>query len=560
MKRAAFSVILFLFIALGDVPLFSQPENEDSYRQYNEYRESLLDLQREVARVTLEVKQNPNSQAVYEHILRIVEQTGILVGKAELASQNAFEGFQGNLKGRLEILLEFGFSENQRAELLNLGYTEEDLKELMRALAYYNDDYYHAANGFTEEERAWLHSLGLTDSDIAKMQASIKDSYEEIHRMKEEIKKQQSDLLYVQLSMSAAALRCLMDAQIKAEKNAGDPKGLETAEEKLLKAIQGVSTDQSSLERVKACAKQVYKAAEQRIRKGETQYSLDFLIGLQVHCGALTALYGDPEFGIHGITMYETVLSDCIASPERSLSLISPGEQSSPAKVTPLPEFQGDIEETDEENNTGSLILIVKPRGDKWIRIGKAVAQQLLEDTAIEILKHILMKIVESLVTVISYTFAIGGAIISLVLNASPVGGSWVDCVVNCMTIDPSGVFFKIFETKETELTIERKTSDAGLEFCEREGFRAAYDDPIQIVYTIMGALKVYRSPNGHYFYYGKNNTETWVVEVEIWGPNSTGRVVEAFRVSCSYDCNGAACPIYESWVWNDNFTLIWKR
>ncbi|MGC1123239.1 MAG: hypothetical protein WBA22_19310 [Candidatus Methanofastidiosia archaeon] len=154
--------------------------------------------------------------------------------------------------------------------------------------------------------------------------------------MKEEIKKQQSDLLYVQLSMSAAALRCLMDAQVKAEKSAGDPKSLETAEEKLLKAIQEVSTDQSSLERVKACAKQVYKAAEQRIRKGETQYSLDFLIGLQVHCGALTALYGDPEFGIRGITMYEAVLSDCIASPERPLPLTSPGEQSSPAKVTPL--------------------------------------------------------------------------------------------------------------------------------------------------------------------------------------------------------------------------------
>ncbi|MBU6998690.1 MAG: hypothetical protein HXS42_13615 [Theionarchaea archaeon] len=557
MKKTAFSVILFLFVALGDVPLFSQPENEDLYRQYNEYRESLLDLQEEAATVTLEVKQNPNSQVVYNHLLRIVEKTGILIGKAELASQNAFEGFQGSLKGRLEILLEFGFSENQRADLLALGYTEEDLTELMRALAYYNDDYYHAANGFTEEERAWLHSLGLTDSDMAKIQASMKDTYEEIHRMREEIKKQQSDLLYIQLSLSAAALRCLMDTKVEAEKKAGDPRSLEPAEEKLLKAIQEVSTDQSSLERVKACAKQVYKAAEQRIRTGETQYSLDFLIGLQVHCGALTALYGDPEFGTHEIAVYEAVLSDCITS-ERSLPLISPGEQSSAAKVTPLPEFQGDIEETDEENNTGALVLIVKPRGDRWIRIGKAISLEVLGHAALEVLKRILMWIVESLVTVISYTFAIVGVIISLILNASPVGGSWVDCVVDCMTTDPSGTFAKIFETEETELTIEGKTKSGTP--CERSGFYQVYTDPIQIVYTIMGVLRVYRSPNGHYFYYGEDYTNAWVVEVEVWGAYSTGRVVEAFRVDCSYECNKTDCPIYEKWVLYDNFTLIWER
>ncbi|MBU7022212.1 MAG: hypothetical protein HXS41_14250, partial [Theionarchaea archaeon] len=183
---------------------------------------------------------------------------------------------------------------------------------------------------------------------------------------------------------------------------------------------------------------------------------------------------------------------------------------------------------------------------------------EVLGHAALEVLKRILMWIVESLVTVISYTFAVVGVIISLILNASPVGGSWVDCVVDCMTTDPSGTFAKIFETEETELTIEGKTKSGTP--CERSGFYQVYTDPIQIVYTIMGVLRVYRSPNGHYFYYGEDYTNAWVVEVEVWGAYSTGRVVEAFRVDCSYECNKTDCPIYEKWVLYDNFTLIWER
>ncbi|MBU7000973.1 MAG: hypothetical protein HXS51_09435, partial [Theionarchaea archaeon] len=48
----------------------------------------------------------------------------------------------------------------------------------------------------------------------------------------------------------------------------------------------------------------------------------------------------------------------------------------------------------------------MKPRGDRWIRIGKAISLEVLGHAALEVLKRILMWIVESLVTVISYTFA----------------------------------------------------------------------------------------------------------------------------------------------------------
>jgi hypothetical protein len=133
----------------------------------------------------------------------------------------------------------------------------------------------------------------------------------------------------------------------------------------------------------------------------------------------------------------------------------------------------------------------------------------------------------------------------------------WVSMQKWCVG-SPDAYVTALFETDETELTIEHKAKY--LTGCEQSGYVEVYNDPIQIVYTIMGVLRVYRSPNGHYFYYGGSYTEGWVIEVEIWGPYNTGRVVEAFKVSCSYECNGIACPIYENWVCNDNFALIWRR
>ncbi len=140
-------------------------------------------------------------------------------------------------------------------------------------------------------------------------------------------------------------------------------------------------------------------------------------------------------------------------------------------------------------------------------------------------------------------------------MTAPPVGASWVDCVVDCMTTDPSGIFAKISEDENTVKTIELGTQVG--EICERSGYNAVYKDPGQIVYTIMLAVKVYKSPYNHYFYYMRDMSGAWVVEVE--GQYGCGRVVTAYRVDCDYECHNIPCTILEKWVLCDNFTLVWS-
>ena len=161
-----------------------------------------------------------------------------------------------------------------------------------------------------------------------------------------------------------------------------------------------------------------------------------------------------------------------------------------------------------------------------------------------------------------SLTVKVGGVIFTLIITAPPVGGSWVECVVDCMTQDPSGIFMEIFEDKETVETIEAGVIDRDLEWCHRMGYREVLDDPMQIVYTIMFTLEVYRSPDNHYFYYMENNTDAWVVEVEILEHAGCGRVVRAFKVNCSYyECDNVYYySIRKKWVSCDNFTLVWSR
>jgi hypothetical protein len=123
------------------------------------------------------------------------------------------------------------------------------------------------------------------------------------------------------------------------------------------------------------------------------------------------------------------------------------------------------------------------------------------------------------------------------------------------MTEDPSGIFAEIYEDKNTVATIEEGTQ-AGKQ-CERFGYRAVYTDPIQIVYTIMHAIKVYKSPDNHYYYYRKDNKDEWVVEVDVLEHTCCGRVVAAYRVDCDYECGDTIC---EKWELCDNFTLVWER
>ena len=152
--------------------------------------------------------------------------------------------------------------------------------------------------------------------------------------------------------------------------------------------------------------------------------------------------------------------------------------------------------------------------------------------------------------------------IYTLITTAPPAGGSWVECVVNCMTEDPSGIFAEIYEDKDTVATIEAGANNGTIDDCERFGYYMVYTDPMQIVYTIMGAVEVYKSPSNHYFYYMVNNLGKWVVEVEFVEHECCGRVVRAYKVDCEpYQCSGYSnLAICEKWVLCDNFILVWSR
>ena len=153
-----------------------------------------------------------------------------------------------------------------------------------------------------------------------------------------------------------------------------------------------------------------------------------------------------------------------------------------------------------------------------------------------------------------------GGVIFTLIMTAPPLGGSWVECVVNCMTEDPSGIFVQIFEDKNTVATIEEGTQTG--KQCERDGYRAVYTDPMQIVYTIMYAIKVYKSPDNHYFYYMTDYSSAWVVEVEVLGHECCGRVVRAYKIDCdTFKCGDISYDsLLEKWEFCDSFTLVWMR
>jgi hypothetical protein len=424
------------------------------------------------------------------------------------------------------------------------------------SLAYYNDYYHHASRGFTPKQVQWFHSIGLTDAQISEVQTAIKNHYTQIHTLKEEIKNHQTELLHTQILLSISALEILLDQENKSHNRSNR---LEKAEIKLFEAIQTISEDQSSLEHVKAFAKQVYMAAEQNIQRGEDQYMVDFFIGLQIHCGAITALNGDFQFGLKEIKSYESVLSQCIWGEKISSSVQDEHAGESKLDTIPVPDYEGEIEESDEDNNVGYITVIVKTWGSSLSDIVHVIANILVPEIAEEVLWWFLKEVFKITATVVKKVLSIAIYIVVAILTAPPVGGSWVDCVVPCMTEDPSGIFAEILEDEDTVANIEAGIFDESLKDCERNGYNAVYGDPIQIVYTIMHAIKVYKSPNNHYFYYRENLSGAWVVEVEILQHERCGRVVRAYKVDCTYMCNGFDCSIYDSWILNDNFILIWS-
>ncbi len=552
-KGVGVSVALILVLMMCDIPVVSE---ENPHQMYREYRDSLFDLQQEVARLHLELRQK-NLHAVYQHFLHTIERTATLIGEAEPASHDVIEGMHFSVQGQLELLLTSGpLTQNN---LSNLGYTEEDIADLTDSLARYNDYYHHMTVGFTPQERERFHELGLTDDDIAQLHVGITDYYTDIRTYEEVVKQSQRELLYIQIWLSLAALKILLENQDRA-KGTSD---LMNAEEKLLETILNSSNDQKSLQKVKSYSKQVYKAAEHQIRKEKKGYFIDFFIGLQIHCGAVTALHGDPEMGWAEVRSYTRALIECMTPERPTLSAVSEQEQPSrnisPANFAGQEEDSGNIEESNEDNNRGWITVLVKASDTTDIEFMQIVYYFIrdvlmpwVQQKLIDFVKHCITTGVE----IASFTINVAGTILLLIITAPGVGGEWV----HSFWYDPSGTFDEIVIDQDAKDRILRQSKNTNLRECERRGYDELYDHPDHIVDAVMCAARLYQCPNDHYFFYEEKVLgDQWVVEVEDMG-YGLGRVVEAYKVLCDYTCNDIPCRIFEKWELYDNYTLVWSR
>jgi len=459
--------------------------------------------------------QEKNPQAVYQHILQITEKTAQLMGEAERASQNMHDAVQISVQDYLEILLRLGFSEKQKENLADLGYTEDDLHELRTWLLYYNDYYHHTATGFTPKEIEWFYSMGLTDDDITQLQNRMQEHYTKLHTASQMVKQHQKELLYIQVSLSIAALQQLSALETDKSKNKDkDSKSLLDDGKKLLQAIGNVSENQSSLEQVKAYSKQVYKAAEHLVRKGEEQYYVDFFVGLQIHCGAVTALNGDLEFGLREIHSYKYVVSECVASPERPAP--SPVREKSVFVGTTSfkTDFVGQVEELDETNNLGVVHVFVKASDTNlWQSLALLIG---LVSTNFGEVQFSLSAVVEFLtagITVVTIAVGVIGSILLLVVTAPTVGYEWPPAVPGW--IEGKQVIIIVEGSYGQGHIAEQAESDENP--CIRSSHQAILDDKYMTQDIVKYALKLfYNEGTGQYIYYYVDDAgKEWAVFIK---------------------------------------------
>jgi hypothetical protein len=178
---------------------------------YREYREDLYSLQKDLTLLYMELQQGKNTQAVYQHALQVIETTALQIGKAQNASQDIHDALQVSLQDHLEIILLMGLSDNRKESLTDLGYTDEDIAEIIEWLATFNDFHNYAVTGFPPEERERFYQAGFTDDQISEIQDILVDHYSTLHTASQVVKEQQTELLDIQTTLSIAALKLLLE-------------------------------------------------------------------------------------------------------------------------------------------------------------------------------------------------------------------------------------------------------------------------------------------------------------------------------------------------------------
>ncbi|MBU7039066.1 MAG: hypothetical protein HXS52_14150 [Theionarchaea archaeon] len=543
MKAAALSLTLILILAFCNNPALPGDCEDTDFPVYREYREDLYSLQKDVTLLYMELQQGKNTQAVYQHTLQAIETTALQIGKAQNASQDIHDALQVSLQNHLEIILLMGLSDSRKESLTDLGYTDEDIAEIIEWLATFNDFHNYAVRGFAPEERDRLYQAGFTDDQISELQDILVGHYSTLHTASQVVKEQQTELLDIQTTLSIAALKLLLEETPGKGKKKDDGPRLQNAEEKLVEAIQAMSESQPSLEHVKAFSKEVYKAAEQELRKGEAEYMADFFIGLQIHCGALTALNGDTALGISEIEVYTDALRECSLSDIRSYSALQvPEESASAYTASPLGDFVGDVEELDETNNLGVALVFVKKPDlsfmELLVMLPMFVYTELGEigwTLTLPDILAILYAILDACVTVLSIAVGVVGAVFLLVVTAPSVGYEWPPAVPGW--IDGKQVVI-VVEGSYGQAHIPQRAQST--KECVASSHQAILDDKHMIQEIIERASKLfYNAKTGRYIYYYVDDAgKEWAVFIEKYYKGFY-QLISAYRVDCPppYKC-----------------------
>jgi hypothetical protein len=536
-KGIALGIIVALFFMMCDIPVLS--ESEDSFTVYREYRDSLHDLQRDTTQIYLELHEGKNLQAVYEHIIQTVEKTSVSLGKAHRASQDIHDRLQISLQDHLEIILVLGLSENQKENLSTLGYTDDDVDELLDFFLHYNDYYHHVETGFTPEEMERFRSVGLTDDQVSEVHDILDDHYNEWSTAQKVVKEHQIELMHAQVSLSVAALQTLLESPDTKDKDKSENR-ITNAEENLLNALSNLSGDQSSLERVKAFSKHVYKAAQQEIKKGNTQYMVDFFIGLQIHCGAVTALHGDIQLGLKEISMYEDLLVECVENKELLQSIPleeSPIKESSEQSI-PLTDFVGQIEEYDETNNLAVTYVLVKAPDTTLLQFLILLSSFVFTEFGQAGWSITLPQLMDILGTITTFTISavvtkiaiVAGAFLLLIVTAPSVGLEWPPAIPGWIEGDQIII---VVEGSYGQAHIPKRAKSD--DECTASSHQAILDNKYMIQEIVTNALKLlYNKNSGQYIYYFIDESgKEWGVFIRKWGETKYYELWTAYRADC---------------------------
>jgi hypothetical protein len=405
----------------------------------------------------------------------------------------------------------------------------------MNWISIYNDFNHHVTTGFTPEEMERFYTVGLTDTNIAELQAFINDHYTYRYTAQQVVNQQQTELLQLQLLLSLAALNLLEEGD---HNNSKDPHTIQHAQEKLYQAILTLP-EESSLEHVKAYSKQVLKAAEQHIRNGNTQYKIDFFIGLQVHCGAVTALNGDKICGLKQIQKYAQVVSECASSSERpEPSVPIHIDEQQPYLNQPLVTTAsvGLVEESNEANNMGVTVAFVKAPDTSFMQflmvLCAGVGAEVWFNWALPELSTCLESLLAgSSVTVSTIVTGAVGAVFLILVTIPPAGlGEWPDAIIGRISgeeiiIVVDGSYGQGHITKKAE---------KGRDECTRSSHQAIVDDPYKIKKIVENAEKLLYHPGAsQYLYYYRSLSKEWVVIIRKIGNTGIYELRTAYRVDC---------------------------